>query len=63
MLSIGKLALGQQKYYEKQVAQGRDDYYTGRGEAPGEWTGAGARELGLDGPRRGWPVQRVAGGS
>ena len=49
MLSIGKLALGQQSYYEKQVAHGRDDYYTGRGEAPGEWAGAGARELGLAG--------------
>jgi conjugative relaxase-like TrwC/TraI family protein len=49
MLSIGKLALGQQAYYEKQVAQGRDDYYSGRGEAPGEWAGAGAAELGLAG--------------
>jgi conjugative relaxase-like TrwC/TraI family protein len=48
-LSIGKLALGQQAYYEKQVAQGRDDYYTGRGEAAGEWAGAGAAELGLEG--------------
>ena len=47
MLSIGKLALGQQAYYAKQVAQGRDDYYSGRGEAPGEWAGAGAAALGL----------------
>jgi len=49
VLSIGKLALGQQAYYAKQVAQGRDDYYSGRGEAPGDWTGAGAAELGLVG--------------
>src|ERR1700758_2326051 len=49
MLSIGKLVVGQQRYYEQQVAQGRDDYYSGRGEAPGEWTGAGARALGLEG--------------
>jgi conjugative relaxase-like TrwC/TraI family protein len=49
MLSIGKLALGQQRYYEQQVAQGQDDYYSGRGEAPGEWTGTGADELGLRG--------------
>jgi len=49
MLSIGKLALGQQRYYEQQVAQGGDDYYSGRGEAPGEWTGAGAEKLGLAG--------------
>src|SRR5947207_4121846 len=49
MLSIGKLVVGQQRYYEQQVAQGRDDYYSGRGEAPGEWVGAGARGLGLEG--------------
>jgi conjugative relaxase-like TrwC/TraI family protein len=49
VLSIGKLVVGQQRYYEQQVAQGRDDYYSGRGEAPGEWAGAGARALGLEG--------------
>jgi conjugative relaxase-like TrwC/TraI family protein len=49
MLSIGKLVVGQQRYYDQQVAQGRDDYYSGRGEAPGEWVGAGARALGLSG--------------
>ncbi len=49
MLSIGKLVVGQQRYYEQQVAHGRDDYYSGRGEAPGEWFGAGARALGLQG--------------
>jgi conjugative relaxase-like TrwC/TraI family protein len=49
MLSIGKLVVGQQRYYEQQVAHGRDDYYSGRGEAPGKWTGAGASALGLEG--------------
>src|SRR5690348_4447104 len=49
MLSIGKLVVGQQRYYEQQVAQGGDDYYSGRGEAPGEWAGAGAAALGLAG--------------
>ncbi|MHB8659595.1 MAG: MobF family relaxase [Solirubrobacteraceae bacterium] len=49
MLSIGKLVVGQQRYYEQQVAHGRDDYYSGRGEAPGEWVGAGAWALGLEG--------------
>ena len=49
MLSIGKLVAGQQRYYERTVAQGRDDYYSGRGEAPGEWAGAGAGRLGLEG--------------
>src|SRR4051812_8601325 len=49
MLSIGKLAAGQAAYYERQVARGHDDYYSGRGEAPGEWTGRGAAALGLSG--------------
>jgi conjugative relaxase-like TrwC/TraI family protein len=49
VLSIGKLALGQQAYYERSVAQGQDDYYSGRGEVAGEWAGAGAGELGLVG--------------
>jgi conjugative relaxase-like TrwC/TraI family protein len=49
VLSIGKLAAGQAGYYERQVARGRDDYYSGRGEAPGEWTGRGAAALGLAG--------------
>jgi conjugative relaxase-like TrwC/TraI family protein len=49
MLSIGKLVLGQQRYYEQQVAHGAADYYTGRGEAAGEWIGAGAGQLGLAG--------------
>ena len=44
MLSIGKIALGQHRYYEQQVAQRRAMTTTrGRGEAPGEWVGAGAR--------------------
>jgi len=49
MLSIGKIARGQHEYYERQVAGGEDDYYSGRGEAPGHWTGNGASALGLTG--------------
>ena len=49
MLSIGKLTVEQSRYYERQVAQGRDDYYSGRGESPGRWTGSGASGLGLAG--------------
>src|SRR5579863_9763667 len=49
MLSIGKLALGQHLYYERQVAHGEDDYYSGKGEVPGEWVGGGAKALGLSG--------------
>jgi TrwC relaxase len=49
VLSIGKLTVEQSRYYERQVAQGRDDYYSGRGESPGRWTGAGADGLRLGG--------------
>ena len=49
VLSIGKLAMGQERYYEQQVAQGLDDYFTGRGESPGRWLGRGAAVLGLRG--------------
>ena len=48
-MSIGKIAVGQHRYYEQQVAQGADDYYSGRGEMPGDWRGAGAQALGLSG--------------
>jgi conjugative relaxase-like TrwC/TraI family protein len=49
VLSIGKLTVEQSRYYERQVAQGRDDYYSGRGESPGRWTGGGAETLGVSG--------------
>src|SRR3954465_1146131 len=49
MLSVAKLTLGQEAYYEQQVARGLDDYYAGRGEAPGLWIGSGASSLGLVG--------------
>ena len=48
VLSIGKLTVEQSRYYERQVAQGRDDYYSGRGESPGRWTGDGAEALGSE---------------
>ena len=39
MMSIGKLAAGPGagRYYIDQVAQGREDYYAGEGEAAGVW--------------------------
>ncbi|MGQ0617084.1 MAG: MobF family relaxase [Acidimicrobiia bacterium] len=36
-------------YYTDTVARGLDDYYSGRGEAPGRWLGIGAAGEGLDG--------------
>jgi conjugative relaxase-like TrwC/TraI family protein len=49
MLSIGKLGKGQERYYSAKVAQGSEDYYSGEGEAAGEWIGEGAARLGLQG--------------
>ena len=49
MLKVTPLAKGQHAYFEKSVAKGRDDYYSGRGEAPGAWRGKGAAALGLEG--------------
>ena len=49
MLSIGKLGHGQESYYLETVASGAEDYYIGRGEAPGRWLGTMTAELGLDG--------------
>jgi conjugative relaxase-like TrwC/TraI family protein len=49
VLSIGKMVAGSEDYYLNTVAQGREEYYTGSGEAPGQWLGAGANDLGLIG--------------
>jgi conjugative relaxase-like TrwC/TraI family protein len=49
MLTIGKLGKGQERYYTEKVAEGAEDYYCGEGEAPGEWIGDAARDLGLGG--------------
>jgi conjugative relaxase-like TrwC/TraI family protein len=49
MLSIGKLGVGQERYYLDKVAEGAEDYYSGEGEADGYWLGDGALELGLQG--------------
>lgn len=49
VLSIAKLTPGQERYYERSVAAGFDDYYAGRGESPGIWIGRGARALELEG--------------
>ena len=50
MLSIAKLAAGQHNYYVNAVAKGVEDYYTGKGEAPGEWLATGGSvELSLSG--------------
>ena len=49
VLTLGKLAPGQQHYYLDTVARGAEEYYTGGKEAPGEWVGRSAARLGLAG--------------
>jgi conjugative relaxase-like TrwC/TraI family protein len=51
VLSIGKVGGGQgdPRYYIDNVATGKDDYYTGHGEAQGQWEGRGADTRGLTG--------------
>jgi hypothetical protein len=46
VLSVAKLTVGQEAYYEQQVATGLDDYFAGR-ESPGMWAGSSAEELRL----------------
>jgi conjugative relaxase-like TrwC/TraI family protein len=49
MLSIGNLGKGQEIYYLEKVAEGTEDYYSGEGEAEGQWLGDAAADLGLTG--------------
>lgn len=59
MLSIAKLAAGQESYY---LELGREDYYLEGGEPLGFWEGRGARDLGLDGPVRKDHLQALIAG-
>jgi hypothetical protein len=51
VLSIGKVGggSGDPRYYIDNVAQGKEDYYSGRGESPGRWLGSSAAAAGLSG--------------
>ena len=72
MLSIGKLAAGQARYYVDQaegrvdvvqsIGDGIEDYYAGGAEVRGVWLGAAARELGLYGTVDGDQLRRVLAG-
>ena len=63
VLSIAKLAAGQESYYLDAVADGVEDYYVGSGEAPGQWMGAGAELLGLAGEVDGDDLHAVLAGT
>src|SRR2546430_1615406 len=62
MLAVSKLSPGQEAYYERSVAAGIDDYYTGRGESPGIWVGRGSAELELEGVVGEGALGRLIGG-
>ena len=49
VLSVFKLRVGQEAYHLSGVAESLDAYYTGAGEAAGEWVGGSAAKLGLVG--------------
>ncbi len=51
VLSISKFSAAPDPaaYYLEVIANERDDYYLGSGEAPGRWIGGGAERLGLTG--------------
>src|SRR4051794_35418935 len=59
MLSVAKLAVGQERYYSQEagervdvaasVGDGREDYYLDPSEARGSWLGSGAAQLRLAG--------------
>ncbi len=61
MLSLGKLAPGQQQYYVDTVAGGAEEYYTGAREAPGQWIGGASSRLGLEGEVDAEVLARVLG--
>jgi conjugative relaxase-like TrwC/TraI family protein len=49
MVGVTKIQRGNAGYWLAAVAEGGEDYYTKPGEAPGEWIGELAAELGLSG--------------
>lgn len=49
MVGVTKIGRGNKNYWIEAVAEGGEDYYTKPGEAPGQWMGELAAELGLEG--------------
>src|SRR5829696_3909630 len=72
MVSIGKLGVGQAKYYLDQaeipmstasaVSSGVEDYYVGGHEAAGRWCGRSAARVGLTGKVDGEALTAVLAG-
>ena len=49
MFNIGRLGAGAADYYTGKVARTAGQYYLGHGEAPGQWVGSLAEQIGLSG--------------
>jgi conjugative relaxase-like TrwC/TraI family protein len=49
VLNIGKMFRGKERYYLDKVGRSQEEYYTGAGEAPGQWAGAAAADLDIAG--------------
>ena len=49
VVGVTKIGRGNASYWIEAVAEGGEDYYTKPGEAPGEWIGTLAEELGFEG--------------
>ena len=46
---VAKLSVGREEYYTRELATDHEQYLSGHGESPGQWYGAGADSLGLQG--------------
>ncbi len=57
-----KLTADRVTYYANSVADGKESYYSGKGESPGVWLGEGAKMLGLVGELGDGELARMASG-
>ena len=62
MVSLRRLTVGHEEYYEREVAGPAQDYSAMRGEAQGEWVGSGSNVLALEGMARGGQLRDLLDG-
>jgi len=62
VVSLRRLTVGHEEYYEREVAGPAQDYYAMRGEAQGEWVGSGSNVLALEGMARGGQLRDLLEG-
>ena len=61
-LGVTPLRVGQEAYWLDQIARDRCEYYSGKGESAGWWTGSLAEQVGLTGVAEDEAVQRLFAG-